>query len=137
MGSNVPGRFSALEVSENGTTYEVVRGVKNITRDDTVEEYNATDHDSEGEEYVPGLPSGMCSFELNAEHDDPGQIMLEAAKEDSKVLWVRFRRMYGAGQPVWTGRAFVTKFTDQRPKELATISCDLRISGKLTRSVQT
>lgn len=97
----------------------------------------ATDHDSEDEEFVQGLASRMRTLELNAEADDPGQIMLETAHEEKRQLFFRYRRQYGPGQKLWTGRCNVNKFDDSRPKELASISVDLRISGKAAVSVQT
>lgn len=97
---------------------------------------NATDFDSEAEEYVPGLPDyGSHDFNGNFNAEDAGQLILFDDAQDAEAPARNFRLDFTRQDMRFTFSAYVTRFRPSAPSagELYRFESTLRMNGVTAR----
>ena len=132
MGTPVAGRVSKVHIStDGGTTYNNLAGVKEASLNTTIDELEATDHDSTNREYIPNFLDATMDLTLNWEEDDAIQAALLGVTVPTPVSFkAYFWLNSGAGNVRFEADAFSTSFNVNGGQDgVAELSTSWRLSG--------
>lgn len=137
--AKIAGRLSTLEVSaDGGSTYYEVKGAVDLKLNGSQAELKSTSHDSgQFEEYEPGRKDMTMDVSCRFNQDDAGQAIVKDAYFSASKIDIRFRMETNTGREQYTAKAFPSSLGPSGPDDdIASIDFTLRISGPLTKSLQ-
>lgn len=138
MGTNIHGKGASLAISTDGTTYNTVGGVVDVSISFSDDLAEVTDKDSAGhKQYISGHDDATVEVSARYEEDDTYQADVLTAAVDKTVRYFRIRPTTGSGKLQYIGQGFVSEMSVDAPNEdVVGLSFTIQVSGGLAKSAQ-
>lgn len=134
----IPGFSATVAVSTDGTQYNKIADLQDVTLDLTANEIDVSSHDNNGwASTILGLKKWSATAAALYIAEDVGQDAVYDALVNGTTIKLQFRPKVGTGLPEFTGDARITNWSLAGPNDgAAAINISISGDGPLTKADQ-